>query len=88
MGQSAPTKTPPVLPKYGQHVAEPSASGDMGGEAPLWKSPPTNWVGDLGGKAAVRGAAAMGTKKKKKDLGERLWGLTSAAGIVGFSLAK
>ena len=74
MGQSAPTKTPPVLPKYGQHVAEPSASGDMGGEAPLWKSPPTNWVGDLGGKAAVRGAAAMGTKKKRK---------TSAKGYGG-----
>ena len=64
MGQGPPAKPPPVLPKYVQHVAEPSVSYGPGGETPMWKSPPAEWVENHGGKAAARGAAAMGTSSK------------------------
>ena len=69
-GVSGPLpKPPPVLPKYVQHVAE-TIEGLKSGYYPR-KCPPAELMGDSGGKAAARGAAAMGTIHPKVRLRTR-----------------
>ena len=64
VGQQPMAKSPPILPKYVQHVPDINANNRSGGENSLWKSPPAQLFEGQGGKAAARGAAAMGTSSK------------------------
>ena len=77
IGQPPMAKPPPVLPKYVQHAPDINANCRSGGENVSWKKPPAYLSEESGGKAAARGAAAMGTSSKSMTASKGYGGSSS-----------